>query len=585
MMINAENINVLWGYLIIEELVRSGVEYCCISPGSRSTPLAVAAARNPRLCKSVCYDERGAAFNVLGYARAAGKPGIVFTTSGTAAANCFPAVIEASIDCIPLIVITADRPPELRETGANQTIHQEHLFNNYVRWFFDLPCPDAHILPEAVLTTIDQAVFRALSSPNGPVHINCMFREPLVPTADDSIPEEYDSVLRKWMESRTPYTLYYPAEVNVHSRAISAAADIISNAQKPLFVAGKINSLLERISLKKLLENVEIPVFPDILSGLRTDVSLRNVIHYYDLMLLSEQFVQENHPDAIVHFGGQITSARFLQMIHRFPPEHYILINDHPFRSDPAHRVTMRITGSLPHVCNVLMSRELIGKTEWQEQLKNKSQKIESTVHSNIAQRQEITEIGVVRTVSDLIPEGQGLFLSSSMPIRDFDMYTPANSKTVFIAANRGASGIDGTIASSVGFAEGLNAPVTLVIGDLAFIYDINALHYLTSLRQKLIICLINNHGGGIFSFLPISNYDDVFEKYFAAPHSLHFKAAADLFSLAYANPKTAAEFRENYQTALQFPRSTLIEVETDRNDNLLIHREIQQLIKDIIEE
>ena len=182
MKLEATDINFLWTNLMVEELLRSGIDMFCLSPGSRSAPLAVAIGQLGEEKVITHFDERGAAFHAIGYARATGKPAVVVCTSGTAAANYFPAIVEASNDNLPLIILTADRPPELRDTGANQTIDQTKLYGDYVRWQFDMPCPDEKISPEFVLTTIDQAVFRSCGNPSGPVHINCMFREPLAPT-------------------------------------------------------------------------------------------------------------------------------------------------------------------------------------------------------------------------------------------------------------------------------------------------------------------------------------------------------------------------------------------------------------------
>ena len=192
--------NQLWGYLIIEELVRNGVDYFVISPGSRSTPLTVAVAQNQQAKKIICLDERAAGFHAIGYARATGNPAMLICTSGTAAANYFPAVIEAAMDNIPLIILSSDRPPELRQTGANQTINQVNLYGNYPTWQFDLPCPTAEINPNVVLTTIDLAVSRARQATGGVVHLNCMFREPFGST---DLPVEIPASLSRWSDNRS----------------------------------------------------------------------------------------------------------------------------------------------------------------------------------------------------------------------------------------------------------------------------------------------------------------------------------------------------------------------------------------------
>ena len=208
-MTDAKNLNSLWADLLIEELCRSGIAHFCIAPGSRSTPLGVAAARNRKARHSMHYDERGAAFYALGFARAAGRPAAVITTSGTAAANCYPAVTEASVDHVPMLLLTADRPPELIDAGANQTMHQDRLFGRYARWSFDLPTPSLDVPPQMLLTTIDQAVYRSRYNHPGPVHLNCRSREPLEPHPADT-PSAYTAALPNWTKRSTPFTSYVP---------------------------------------------------------------------------------------------------------------------------------------------------------------------------------------------------------------------------------------------------------------------------------------------------------------------------------------------------------------------------------------
>ncbi|NIR47646.1 2-succinyl-5-enolpyruvyl-6-hydroxy-3-cyclohexene-1-carboxylic-acid synthase, partial [candidate division KSB1 bacterium] len=197
MNLNTANINALWGDLIVEELLRNDIDFFCISPGSRSTPLTVAVARKPRAKKQIMYDERSAAFFALGYVRATEKPAVLICTSGTAAANYYPAIIEAAMDYLPMIILSADRPPELRDTAANQTIRQPNLYSDYVKWKFDMPCPDLNIPPAMVLTTVDQLVYQSMRAPGGPVHLNCMFREPLAPIKAEVNPAYFNG-LKKW---------------------------------------------------------------------------------------------------------------------------------------------------------------------------------------------------------------------------------------------------------------------------------------------------------------------------------------------------------------------------------------------------
>ena len=206
----SSSLNALWAQLIVQELLRNQINQFVLSPGSRCTPLTAAVAAEKQAAALMHFDERGAAYFALGYARASGRPAVLVCTSGTAAANYYPAVVEASMDMLPLILLTADRPPELLASGANQTIEQVNLYGNYVRFHFELPCPDELVAPESILTLVDQAVYRATRSPAGPVHINCMFREPLAPSP---LPKDFSPYLagaQRWLNNNKPFTAYEP---------------------------------------------------------------------------------------------------------------------------------------------------------------------------------------------------------------------------------------------------------------------------------------------------------------------------------------------------------------------------------------
>ena len=582
MITQAENLNILWGKLIVEELVRNGVTYFCISPGSRSTPLTVAAARNAQAKTMICLDERGSAFHALGYARGTGLPAALITTSGTAVGNCLPAIIEASMDMVPMIVITADRPPELRETGANQTIHQTGIFERYVRYEFDMPCPSVDIPANRVLNTVDLAVFRACATPAGPVHINCMFREPLEPRTE-RIPADYITALNDWNLGSRPWTSYMPPSTTAED--LNSVAEAINQADQGLVIAGHLAERNDREAVAEFSKRVNWPVFADIRSGLRIGHSEKNIIAYYDQMLLSDKIREIFRPDVVVHMGGVPVSKRFLQFMEKLSPSEYIMINDHPFRHDPAGIVTRRIQMSVRHACQRLYDLVSVKKrTDIVRILKIKSDGVGEIIEKNIQDRYELNEPGIARYVSRIIPEGTGLFLANSMPVRDMDMFAYPECRAFAVAVNRGASGIDGTIASAAGFATGLGRPVTLLTGDLSFIHDLNSLFIIKSARMPVVIIVINNGGGGIFSFLPISRHKDVFEKFFATPHNLTFEHAAAQFDIDYHLPSDMAEFVSIYSMAITKNRPSIIEVQTNRNDNIAFHRHLQEQITEALE-
>jgi len=581
---SSPNMNYLWANLMIEELIRNGVNTFCISPGSRSSPLVLAVANNPKAKSLIHFDERGSAFRALGIASAMRKPCVVITTSGTAAANVFPAVIEASKKKVPLMILTADRPPELRFTGAHQTIDQTKIYGEYVRWFFDLPCPTEAIAPEFVLTTIDQAVSLARGNPSGPVHINCMFREPLAPIKTHLLLSSYSESIGSWQKGSSVYTNYVKTKPELGSLDIDQILRNINDIKKGIIVVGKLSSLKEQKSVLKLTEKLNWPVFADISSGLRLGNAHKNIIHYFDQILLSDQYQKQCQPDGILHLGGRITSKRWYEYIEALAPQQIIMVLNHPLRNDPLHNVTTRVQCSIEIFCKSIVKHIAQRRTN---KFLTQCQKLNTAVHRSIEnffiKKDALSEPQTARLITQLLPTGNALFISSSMPIREIDSYGAPNSNSITIGSNRGASGIDGTIASAAGFATALEKPTTLLIGDLAFLYDLNSLSMIRELKNSMVIVVQNNNGGGIFSFLPINTIGKNFEKFFGTPHHLTFHGAADLFDLNYVQADSPEKFAQTYAIALKSRTSTIIEVPTERADNLKIHQQLQTYIKKTI--
>ena len=574
--------NQLWGYLIVEELVRNGVNYFVISPGSRSTPLTVAVAQNQQAKKIICLDERAAGFHAIGYARATGNPAVLICTSGTAAANYLPAVIEASIDNIPLIILSSDRPPELRQTGANQTINQVNLYGNYPAWQFDLPCPTAEISPNVVLTTIDLTVSKSRQAPGGVVHLNCMFREPLAPT---DAPIEIPTSLVKWKETRSPHTCYAGKLTIPTPDEIESLIEIIQSTTKGILVVGQLKSTVDIQAVVELALRLNWAVFADIQSGLRLRRDFPNLIHYFDRLLLTDIAVELEQIDTIVQLGTRLVSSQWLKWIEKYPPQNYIVVVNDGDRHDPSHLVSLRIESDIAYLCQQLPD---LPAAELVQKLRSASDRISVTA-AKFLKTAKLTEPLIARTISELIPSQHGLWVSNSMPIRDLDMFGvgamgASEALSPRIGANRGTSGIEGAIASATGFAVGLQAPVTAIVGDLSSLHDLNSLALLQRSIQPVIVVIINNDGGGIFSFLPIAKSTEIFDTYFGTPHGINFSHAAAMFELDYYHPQTADELMRDYHQALVDRRSAIIEVTTDRSENLQLHQalnlNIQQQFK-----
>jgi 2-succinyl-5-enolpyruvyl-6-hydroxy-3-cyclohexene-1-carboxylate synthase len=584
-MLNVANINHLWSSLIVEELLRNGVEYFCIAPGSRSTPLAFAVARHPKAKHFIHYDERGLAFHALGYASAAKKPVVLICTSGTAGANFFPAVIEASKKKVPLIVLTADRPPELRLTGSVQTIEQGNLFGRYAKFHFDLPCPDVKIKPEVVLTTVDQAIYQATRNPSGVAHLNCMFRDPLAPVSTGENFKTYLKTIDTWTKSRKPYTQYVTAFESIRIPETKKIAERLNAIKDGLIVVGKIGGTDEETAVLDLAKRLGWPIFADGSSCLRLGHPDEHIIHYFDQILCSSKTAKTLKFDGVIHLGGRITSKRFYEFMTDLAPADYVMVLNHPLRNDPQHQVTLRIESTVGNFCSTFAP--LIKPRKASASLKvlaKANRSVDQLIEHFVLAGDGLTEPAVARLISQLIPKEHALFLANSMPVREVDFYADFKGHAVRTNGNRGASGIDGQVASAAGLSVGLNRPVTFLTGDLSLLHDLNSLPMLKAIEQPVIIVVVNNDGGAIFSFLPIAQEGDVFEKFFGTPHGLNFEDAARMFGLGYAAVDSVRAFTQIYQRATAGTASMIIEVKTDRAENVKVHQALQEKIRRQIE-
>lgn len=570
---NHSQVTALWSQCLVEELIRQGAGFFCISPGSRSTPLTIAIARNPNARFRLFPDERSAGFYALGYARATGMPAVLVCTSGTAVANYFPAVVEASADARPMIVLSADRPFELLETGANQTIRQQDIFGSYTRWSFQLPVPDMGTPLASLLTTAGHAVRKSIASPAGPVHLNVPFREPLVPETP-VFDHAWVSPVREWLESGDSWTRFEITAKSPSPEGLDALMQILETSENPLFVAGSIERPEDADAVEALALTLGVPLFADLNSGIRIS---RHCLPW-QLAFQSESFIERFRPDAVIHFGGPLIGKQPGLAIRSWRPVHYAVVREHPDRFGQDHNVTLTVEASLSLVADVLSGcrtpRKAIDASGF------------FTAASEAVEREAcapdlpVNEISAARIASSLVDERHGLFVSNSMPARDMDSYAaPTADTTVPTALNRGVSGIDGIISTAAGFSAGLDKPVVLLIGDISFLHDLNALSLLRHDWNRVIVVVLNNGGGGIFSFLPVSSQTDVFEQCFATPQSFSVRSAAETFGIGYAHPGTNREFTDVLSRAIEEGDSTIIEVTGSREKNLKLHQRLKEAI------
>ncbi|MXY07979.1 MAG: 2-succinyl-5-enolpyruvyl-6-hydroxy-3-cyclohexene-1-carboxylic-acid synthase [Rhodothermaceae bacterium] len=556
--------------LIIAELVRCGVDEFIIAPGFRSAPLALAAISHPGTHCTVHFDERGSAFFALGYGRASRKPCVWITTSGTAAANGLPAIVEASMERVPMICLTADRPPELRDTGANQTIDQVHLFGRYPRWFVDLPAPASEQEGAFIRTTIDQAVHRACA---GPVHLNCMFREPLLEEdrVEESIPET------SWSTEERQLTQYMTASEGIAAPS-RRLVQSICEAHQGLIVVGSLQDPEDGKAIHALAKHLGWPLMADICAP---GPAVENTVTFFDLIVRSEWFTRQYPPDVVLHFGGPLVSKKLQQFLSHACADTYALIAPSSDRIDPHHVLTDRIQSKIAGFCNCLLSEVPRDKSHaaWTEVWRRANTIARRTLVSLIDQ--ELSEPSVAWMLSRLFDHTNWIFGASSMPIRDLQAFLERDTSPR-IFANRGASGIDGTLATAAGIARGQSGSGTVLLGDLAMLHDLNSLALLKDFDITIVV--INNNGGGIFNMLPIALEQEPFEMVLGTPHGMDFRFAAEQFQIPYTLVDSCAQFQESWQAAAASPGPNLIEVKTDRRKNADLHEAIYRRVSEAIE-
>lgn len=583
----APNINMAWARAMVEELLRCGATRFWIAPGSRSAPLTMAVAEHPGAVSLVHFDERGLAFHALGFASAYRSTAVIICTSGTAVANLFPAVVEASKKKLPLVILTADRPPELRHAGSHQTIDQVNIFGGYVRWQVDLPCPDGLIDPCMVLTTVDQAVHAARSGLSGPVHLNCMFREPLGPNPVPFPALKPSAAFDSWWMSRKPYTTHVYARPQADGDVVETVLQAIKKSRTGIIATGKLSSADDAQAVRMLAEKLGWPLFPDVTSGLRLGNIDPCCIHYFDRLLAGLDAKDLPRPDCILHIGGRMTSKQWYRLVAANRPVPYIMVLGHPLRSDPFHSVTIRVHAAAGPLCSKLAQKLPPGPGR-PTALCNRLSGLNSRMHSAIDRATgkvplAFSEPSICRAVTRLAPLKSALFLSNSLPLRMVDMFGTPAAHPLPVGANRGASGIDGIIASAAGFADAHALPATLIIGDIAFLHDLNSLALAARSRVPLVIVVVNNGGGGIFSLLPIARSSAAFERFFATSHTLSFAHAAAQFGCAYAVPGTIHDFEKAYVSALKKRGGTVIEAVVTRDATVAALRSLEKTVRAIV--
>ena len=559
------NASLFYAETLVHALAGAGLRDVCIAPGSRSTPLTLAFDAHPDVTVHLHLDERSAGFYALGLAMATERPVALVCTSGTAAVEFHPAVVEAQMSNVPLLVLTADRPPELRHSGANQTIDQVKMYGDHVLWAVDVGLPEAEP-PGVALRNLRTTAARALAVADGivkgPVHLNIPFRKPLEPDGAHN-PDFGLSVT-----TRIQRGVLHPTAAQIDELAALLAAHergvIICGPRCP---GGDFPA-----AVAELARRSGYPIFADPLSGLRFGPHTADtpIIACYETVLNGDP--GWGQPEVIVRFGAVPTSKWLNEWLDKDLPgvgkpgrsAPQIHIRSDGVWSDDSHRVNGYVQADEALTCRALAQRISRGESGWTRQLLATEERFWNAASDSL--HEEWWDVSAVAALIDALPDGCNLFLGNSLPIRHVDQFARPSGKGIRVYGNRGASGIDGVTSSALGVAAAdPETPTVLLIGDISFYHDLNGL--LAVQQQKLknvTIVLLNNDGGSIFRRLPIAGQEPAFTRLFLTPHGLDFAPVIRMYGLDYAQADNPESLQTALAASIQRQTPTVIEVRTD---------------------
>lgn len=566
----------------VDELVRCGMQAACTSPGSRSTPLVLALAREPRLHCYSHVDERCAGFFALGLAKASRLPVAVTCTSGTAVAELLPAVIEAHEARVPLLVLSADRPPELRDSGAGQTIDQVKIFGDAVKWFVEVGNHDASEQRLRWARTLAcRAYRRTLEGRPGVVHLNFPLREPLV--SDDPLP--HDGTARS---GERPY-VERPASVLSSPGALAALRELVAGSRRGVIVAGRHERDTDLgEAAASFCEALGWPLLADPLSGARRG---ETAVAHYDALLRDEAFAAGRRPDLVIRVGDLPTSKPLRAWLATLGDTPQTILDPEGCWQDPDGALSSSLALEPAAALIELSDAPGVTDPDWLGGWRSADERAAEAIHAALGAG-GLSEPSVAAELGVLLPAQTTLFVASSMPVRDIETFWPVRSDPPRVLCNRGANGIDGTVSSAFGAAAHDAGPVALLIGDVALAHDIGGLLAHTKLELDLTIVLLNNEGGGIFDFLPVADSETarrggIYTEHISTPTGLDFAKAAELYGLAYERVEEVFAFRAALERSFEDGperRASIIEIRTERAENVALHRRIWDSVARAIE-
>jgi 2-succinyl-5-enolpyruvyl-6-hydroxy-3-cyclohexene-1-carboxylate synthase len=575
------NANTALASAFIEELARGGVRHAVLSPGSRSTPLAVALWRQAEIEVSAIVDERSAAFFALGAAQATGAPVAMLSTSGTAAANFHPAICEADTSALPLIALTADRPPELRGIGAGQTIDQIKLYGSAVRWFCEL---GTHEADDDGLLHYRSVACRALATARGeprpgPVHLNLPWREPLAPVPVEGAVTATDPLALEGRDPR-PLTAVTPIDMEPSAFLLDEVAKHISEARSGIIVAGRQPDRELREPLTALARAAGFPILAEPTSQLRCGPHDRShVVSAYDHLLRDEGFRQRAQPDLVLRFGEMPTSKPLRGWLAASGADQ-IVVDPGCGWNEPTRRAAALLRADPTELAAGwaarLAAEERPAPAAWIEAEKAARAVLESELEDAGA----LSEPALHLALGDAHQDGDVVYTASSMPIRDQETFLPPTETDALFLCNRGANGIDGLLSSGIGAAWASGRPATIVSGDLGLLHDIGGLATLRDVSTPVRIVVIDNDGGGIFGFLPQADAlpADEYEALLGTPRGVDVAKAAALFDLPHRRLESLADLPDALAAG-----TGLIELKVDRRANVDLHRRLSLAVVDAL--
>ena len=563
---------------LVDELVCAGVRDACLAPGSRSAPLALALASDGRVSVHVLIDERSAAFLALGIGKAGRRPAVLVSTSGTAAAHFHPAVLEAHHSKTPLIVITADRPPELRDTGAGQTIDQIKLYGDAVRWFVEVGVPEDRPGSARYWRSVAaRACATASGSPAGPVHLNAAFRDPLVPTGGGLGGREGDAPEGLGgREGGAPWTQVRRSAPMAGEADVAWLAGEIAGSPRGLVVAGDCD--VDPGPVLALADKAGWPVLADPLSGLRSG---KLAISAYDALLRNGAWANEHRPDVVLRVG-KIGTSKTLRALVSGAGREIVIDADGMWLDAERSAATLLIADPASvcgRVCGTIPARS---KSRWSEGWRRAESRARGAIDGLLDLDDDVSEPRTARDLGGLLPDGATLVVASSMPVRDLDWYMRPR-RGLRVLGNRGANGIDGFVSTTLGVALASPEPTVGLAGDLSILHDQNGLMLRRAEPVDTVFVVINNDGGGIFSFLPEARWPEHFEQLFGTPHGLSLAALAELYGCGHRSVKRASELAPAVAAAMEQGGVHLVEVRTDRAANVTLHRRLNQAVADTL--